>query len=92
MRFFRTKGLRPRVSAGLLLQYPINKRFQPPGPQDAAGVLTKRAAFQVESDGLTLIEVAKGIDVREDVLGQMEFRPKRIADPLPYMEETLFAD
>jgi propionate CoA-transferase len=55
-------------------------------------VLTKRAAFQVESDGLTLIEVAKGIDVREDVLGQMEFRPKRIADPLPYMEETLFAD
>ena len=43
--------------------------------------ITERAVFALESDGLVLIEVAPGIDVERDVLGQMGFRP-RVADDL----------
>jgi propionate CoA-transferase len=37
-----------------------------------------------------LSEIAKGVDVRRDVLEQMEFAPKRIAEPLPFMDGRLF--
>ena len=43
--------------------------------------ITERAVFALEDDGLVLIEVAPGIDVERDVLGQMGFRP-RVADDL----------
>ena len=39
-----------------------------------------------------MTEVAKGIDVRRDILDQMVFAPVRIADPLPLMEASLFAE
>jgi propionate CoA-transferase len=39
-----------------------------------------------------LTEVAKGIDVRRDILDQMAFAPARIADPLPVMAPSLFAE
>ena len=48
--------------------------------------------LEVEPDGLVLTEVAKGIDVQRDVLEQMAFRPKRIAENLKLMEAELFAD
>ncbi len=37
--------------------------------------VTERAVFLLEKDGLTLIEVAPGMDVEKDVIAQMEFRP-----------------
>jgi propionate CoA-transferase len=39
-----------------------------------------------------LTEVAKGIDVRRDILDQMAFAPARIADLLPVMAPSLFAE
>ena len=38
-----------------------------------------------------LTEVAKGIDVRKDILDQMEFAPARIVDRPKTMDDALFA-
>lgn len=56
-----------------------------------AFIITERAVFRVEHDGLVLIEVAKGIDVRTHVLDQMDFGPVRVAEPLTVMAPNLFA-
>ena len=53
-------------------------------------IVTERAVFSMEKEGLVLMEIAPGIDLKRDVLGQMEFSPLRIADPLPLMELSLF--
>jgi propionate CoA-transferase len=37
--------------------------------------ITERAVFQLEPNGLELIEIAPGIDVDEDILAHMDFRP-----------------
>jgi acyl CoA:acetate/3-ketoacid CoA transferase len=37
--------------------------------------VTERAVFRLEPAGLTLVEVAPGLDVEADVLAQMPFRP-----------------
>ena len=52
--------------------------------------VTDRAVFALEDDGLVLIEVAPGIDVERDVLGQMGFRP-RVADDLREMDPRIYA-
>ncbi|MBB5049175.1 propionate CoA-transferase [Rhodopseudomonas rhenobacensis] len=61
------------------------------GRGQTAKVVTERAVFEVAAEGLILTEVAPGIDVRRDVLGQMEFAPLRIADQLREMDAALFA-
>ncbi len=53
-------------------------------------IVTERAVFRVAADGLELIEIAPGIDLARDVLGQMDFAPVRIADPLPRMDAAHF--
>ena len=52
--------------------------------------ITERAVFALEDDGLVLTEVAPGIDVDRDVLGQMGFRP-RVAEGLRTMDPRLYA-
>jgi len=52
--------------------------------------VTERAVFSLEADGLTLIEIAPGIDVERDVISAMEFRP-RISPALKEMPRELFA-
>ncbi|WP_421699067.1 acyl CoA:acetate/3-ketoacid CoA transferase [Ancylobacter sp.] len=51
--------------------------------------VTERAVFRTGEDGIELIEIAPGIDLERDVLGQMAFRP-RIAPTLKRMDARLF--
>ena len=51
--------------------------------------VTERAVFALGAKGLTLTEVAPGLDVERDILGQMEFRPL-IAPALRTMDPALF--
>lgn len=59
--------------------------------QQTAFIVTERAVFSVEKEGLVLIEIAPGINLKRDILDQMEFPPARILDPLPLMDAALFA-
>ena len=43
--------------------------------------VTERCVFKLTKDGLELTEVAPGIDIDRDILGQMEFRPVIRRDP-----------
>ena len=58
----------------------------------SAKIITERAVFDVEPEGLVLTEVAPGIDVRNHVLARMDFEPVRILDPLPKMDPRLFLE
>lgn len=58
----------------------------------SAKVITERAVFEVVPEGLILTEVAPGIDVRRDVLGQMEFAPWKVVDDLKLMDARLFSE
>ncbi len=53
--------------------------------------VTERAVFRLANGGLELIEVAPGIDLERDVLGQMDFAPA-VADQLRTMDARLFRD
>jgi len=52
--------------------------------------ITERAVFRLMNGKMTLIEVAPGIDVERDVLGQMGFRPE-ISPQLTTMPPEIFA-
>ena len=53
--------------------------------------ITERAVFELRPEGVTLIEIAPGIDLQTQILDQMEFMPK-IADDLKLMDERIFRD
>jgi propionate CoA-transferase len=70
------------------ITYPVRKGVIERGQR--AKVITERAVFEVMPEGLVLSEVARGIDVRRDILERMEFSPARILDPMPFMRDELF--
>ena len=53
--------------------------------------ITERAVFQLRPDGVTLIEIAPGIDLQTQVLDQMAFMPK-IAPDLKLMDSRIFRE
>jgi propionate CoA-transferase len=55
--------------------------------------ITERCVFKIHEDGLELVEVAPGIDVKRDILSKMNFKPI-VRDPVPmdpriFREETM---
>ena len=51
--------------------------------------ITERAVLRLEPEGLTVIEIAPGIDLERDVLGQAEI-PIRVSEALKTMDGRLF--
>ncbi|MGN6243752.1 MAG: acyl CoA:acetate/3-ketoacid CoA transferase [Motilibacteraceae bacterium] len=52
--------------------------------------VTERAVLELRPEGLTVIEIAPGVDLQRDVLDKAEF-PLLVADPLERMDPALFA-
>jgi propionate CoA-transferase len=102
---FTAGGLRERFQDGKLVieQEGRNQKFLRQVDQitysAAAGLkrqqevwfVTERAVFQVTKHGLTLKEIAPGIEIERDILAQMEFRPE-IAKDLKEMDGRLFCE
>lgn len=53
--------------------------------------VTERAVFELTPTGLMLTEIAPGIDLEKEVLGQMDFRPL-ISPTLGLMDARIFRD
>jgi len=53
--------------------------------------VTERAVFELRPEGLTLIEIAPGVDLEKDILGKMRFKPK-IAPRLKEMDTKIFSE
>lgn len=53
--------------------------------------VTERAVFKLSDKGIVLIEIAPGVDLEKDILGQMEFTPL-IAEDLKLMDERIFKE
>jgi propionate CoA-transferase len=53
--------------------------------------ITERAVFELTKEGFTLTEIAPGVDLEKDVIGQMGFKPI-ISDNLKIMDIRLFKE
>lgn len=53
--------------------------------------VTERCVFELRKEGLTLTEIAPGVDLEKDILAHMEFKPL-IADDLKEMDARLFKE
>ena len=54
--------------------------------------ITERAVFELRSDGVYLIEVAPGIDIRTQIIDLMGFVPKMEAAGPRLMDKRIFRD
>lgn len=53
--------------------------------------VTERAVFELAEDGLTLTEIAPGIDLERDIMAHMSFRPA-VSDDLKTMDAQIFRE
>ena len=81
--------VRKFVNTAEQITYPVRDGVINRGQR--AQIITERAVFEVTAEGLVLTEVAKGVDVRKDILEQMEFAPVSVSDRPKLMDDALFA-
>ncbi|MGA7323123.1 MAG: CoA-transferase [Rhodomicrobium sp.] len=88
LRIIKEGAVQKFVRKAEHITYPVRDGVRERGQN--ALIVTERAVFRVEQGGLALVEIAKGADVRRDILDRMEFQPYRIAEPLPLMSAACF--
>ena len=101
--YFKAKGLEGEISGGKLRitregdivkfvenvqQISFNGRLARDENKEVV-IITERAVFKLTGEGMVLEEVAPGIDLDKDILGQMEFKPV-ISSTLRTMDERIF--
>lgn len=69
-------------------QYSFNGKISREKKQEVF-IVTERAVFTLVSEGVKLIEIAPGIDMKTQILDLMDFEPI-ISDNLKVMDENLF--
>jgi propionate CoA-transferase len=101
--YFTAGGLDLRVEAGALriLRDGQTKKFVPEVEQVTFSgrrartfrqnvlYVTERCVLRLEPEGLTVIEIAPGVDLKRDVVNQAGF-PLQISDELKTMDQRLF--
>lgn len=88
LKIVKEGKVRKFVKAADHITYPLRQNVAKRGQK--AKIITERAVFDVESDGLVLTEVAPGIDVASQVLALMDFDAVRVSDDLRTMSPELF--
>lgn len=88
LRIIKEGRNRKFVQTAAHLTYAVGRGVSERGQR--AIIVTERAVFNVGPDGLELIEIAPGVDLQKDVLGQMDFAP-RISPNLKVMEGWIFS-
>lgn len=102
---FTAKGLKTKVEDGklIILEEGQVKKFKKDVEQITFSgdyainigqpvlYVTERCVFELKKDGLTLIEIAPGVDLQKDILNQMEFTPI-IDKNLKMMDSRIFLD
>jgi propionate CoA-transferase len=53
--------------------------------------ISERAVFELKQDGVHLVEIAPGIDLKKDILAHMDFMPKMPVPP-KLMDSRIFVD
>lgn len=51
--------------------------------------ISERCVFELTPNGLMLTEIAKGVDIKKDILAKMQFTPK-ISENVKYMDSRIF--
>ncbi len=79
-----------RKMVSQVAQYSFNGKLSRQKKQEVY-IVTERAVFKLVPEGVMLIEIAPGIDLKTQVLDRMEFMPL-ISDHLKVMDEDLFSE
>lgn len=101
--YFKAKDFEAKVSDGklqIIKQGDVVKLKEKVGQISFSGkvaaaknqdvtVITERAVFKLGKEGLILTEIAPGVDLEEDILKQMEFKPI-ISKDLKEMDARIF--
>ena len=61
------------------------------GKKQPVTYITERAVFKLSDKGLTLKEIAPGIDLEKNILAQMDFKP-HVPDDIKLMDHRIFTD
>lgn len=86
LRIIKEGSIRKMV--GKVAQYSFNGELARKKKQEVF-IVTERAVFKLVREGVELIEIAPGVNLKKDILELMDFKPI-IKEPIKIMDQNLF--